>query len=658
MQVAEMSGSNPFLVSGKRSTALGIVLLLGMLLYANSLLNGFVYDDHFQVEHNPYTHSAKYVGKILTSTVWSFQGLEGQTNYYRPLMTLGFLLCNKVFQEFPAGFHVVNVLLNCVVLGLVFLICSKLFNDSTVALLASAIFALHPIHTEVVNWIASVTELELAIFYLASFILFLRLAAVDSRKKLAVASLMWACFVLALLSKEQAMTLALLATLYEHFYRFDRQSTRLAIKLYRYGGFWIIAAAYLIFRGTVLGGLAPVRQHADVNWPQAFLSAFALVAQYVGKLFWPHPLLAFYVFRKSTGLGDPRVLAGLATTALAAALFVFLWKRARNYSFALLWMAVTLLPVLNARWMATNVFTERYLYLPSVGFCALLAGASLFLYRQFAWTSALRWTLASAAVVLGVLAAWEIVSRNPDWHDDRTLLTHTLQIEPHASYMRTDLAVLEWNEYHEEQAEADWRRALSDMPDNTVALSNLGMAELQKKNYPQAEMYLQRAIALRPRYAAPHTHLGEVYAAENQVDRAEAEMLQAVTLYPMSVGARNALAKFYYQQGKLSGAEEQFRASIESEPNAEACDGLGDVYLREKSFDKAEQAWREAVRLSSYDTHAHAALGNLYFATGRTDQAEKEYRDVLLFDPNHPDALQAMRKLRPQEFPAANPQRR
>jgi len=645
-----MSGPNPWLAGEKCSTTLGLLLFLALALYGNTLLNGFVYDDHFQAEQNPYVHSLKYVGKILTTTVWSFQGLEGRTNYYRPLMTLGFIVCNKIFQGFPAGFHVVNVLLNCTVVWLVFVMFSMLLQDHTTALLAAAIFALHPIHTEVVAWIASVTELELTIFYLASFIFFLRFDSLSPRQKTPNAILMAATYVLALLSKEQAVTLVLLVTIYEHFYRSDRATSGLKTKAHRYGGFWIITAAYLVFRFSILGGLAPVRQHADVHWSQAFLSAFALVAQYVSKLFWPHPLLAFYVFHKSAAFSDPRVLAGIGATIAAGVLFVYLCSRARIYSFALLWMAVTLLPVLNARWMATNVFTERYLYLPSVGFCALLAGGFVFLFRAFNRPVALRWAMAAAATILGLLAAGEIVARNRDWHDDMALLTRTLAVEPHASYMRTDFAVLEWNQHHEAQAEADWRRALADMPDNVVALSNLGMAVLQKKQYGEAERYLQQAISLRPNFAAPHTHLGETFAAEGDNARAASELLRAVEINPLSTQTRNALGKFYYQTGNLTGAAEQYRASIESFPNADAWDGLGDFYLRQNSLAEAEAAWREAVRLSTFDLHAHVSLGNLYFAGGRKDQAEKEYRVVLLFDPNDADALRAMRQLRPNEF--------
>ena len=651
----KMSGSYPLLAGRGRSTALGGLLFLALLVYCNTLLNGFVYDDHAQVEQSPYVHSFRYVDKIFTTTVWSFQGLEGKTNYYRPLMTFGYLICNKAFQSFPFGFHVVNVLLNCVVVWLVFLTCSMLFLDEIVALAAAAIFALHPIHTEVVAWVASVPELQMAIFYLGSFIFFLRLGFVPANERTKTRILMCACFVLALLSKEQAMTLAVVATIYEHFYRLDRETTNWKTKVHRYGGFWMIAAVYLVFRVTVLGGLAPVRQHADVSWPQAFLSAFALVGQYVGRLFWPYPFLVFSVFRKSVALSDPRVLAGIGVGVLAVALFIYLWRRARNYSFAVIWMAVTLVPVLNARWMATSVFAERYLYLPSVGFCALLAGGFVFLFRRFAGrVPVLRWTLVTAATVLFVLAAGEIVARNRDWRDDSTLISRTLAVEPHASYMRTDFGVLKWNAHDEAEAERQWRLALADMPDNPIALSNLGLAMLEKKRYDEAAGYLQQAIALRPRFSAPHIHLARVYAARGDTAGAEAELRRAVEIYPMSTRARNALGKFYFEAGNLADAAVQYRASIESQPNEEAWDALGDIYLREGNPGKAEEAWREALQLSTFDGHAHVSLGNVYFTSGREAEAEKEYRVVLLLDPNNTDALRAMRKLHPKEFPAAS----
>ena len=642
-----------FSAAEQRSFALGCLLLVAFAVYANTLRNGFVYDDHHQIEEDPYAQSFKYAGKIFTGTVWSFQGEEGKTNYYRPIMTFGYLLCNKAFQSLPHGFHLVNVLLNCVVVWLIFCVCSMLFLDEGVALIAAGIFALHPIHTEVVAWIAAVTELEMAIFYLGAFILFLRLSLPETKQGRAKI-LMCIFFVLALLSKEQAITLLVVATLYEHFYRSDRSLTSLKMKISRYAGFWIIGSAYLLFRATVLGGLAPVLKHGDVTWPQVFLSAFALAGQYVLKLFWPHPLLAFYVFHKSASITDPRALSGILMAFLAIGLFVFLWRNARNYSFALLWMALTLAPVLNARWMATNAFTERYLYLPSVGFSVLVAGGLAWSFRRLSERASLaRWAYITAAMAVALLAATAVIARNRDWHDDYSLFTQALKVEPHASLVRSDLGVLEWNRQKPDEAERQWRLALVDKPDNVVALANLGLASLEKQRYDEAKAYLQKAIELRPHFAAPHVHLARVYAAQGQDALAETEFRRAVEIYPLSTQARNALGKFYFDHGKFPEAELQYRASTGSLSTPEPWTRLGDIYWRQGNRDQAEKAWRKAEELAPFDTYTHLCLGDVYLATGRQVEAEKEYRAVLLMDPKNAKALEGLGQLKVKLVPAA-----
>jgi Flp pilus assembly protein TadD len=635
----------------KKRTLLGLVLLLAFLAYANTLLYGFVYDDHFQIEGNPYVHNFRYVGRIFTTTVWSFQGAEGQTNYYRPLMTFGYLLCDRMFQSSPLGFHLANLLMNCVVVWLVFAVCAALFGDETISLLAAALFALHPIHTEVVTWIAAVTELDLAVFYLGAFLLFLQLDRHEGKRRIATLALLSGSFVLALLSKEQGITLPVIATIYEHAYRADRKATDWITKLSRYAGLWVIAATYLVFRVVVLRAFAPVTQRAGLSMPEVIMSGLALLGQYVAKLFWPHPLLGYYVFQESKRLDDPRVLGGLAVLLLGALLFVFLWRRARPYSFALVWMAVTILPVLNVRWMAASAFAERYLYLPSVGFCALVAGGGVWLWKQAGELPKVRWALGGAALGLAALATVEIVTRNRDWRDDKSFFTATLAVDPHASYMRTSLAVIEWSEYRQKDAVRNWQAALADKPDNAIAMSNLGMAMIEEKRWDEAEAYLQKAIQLRPRFAGPHGHLGRMYIALERPADAEREFRRAIEISPLNAEARNQLAKFYAQQGRMREAEEQFRTSLDSSITAEALSGLGDTLAGKGASDEAVACWKKAVELSPFDPHLHLALGSAYQSRGSANEAEKEYRAVLMMEPKNEQALKAMHELRPAEFP-------
>src|ERR1700674_601757 len=132
-----------------------ILFLLAFLPYANTLMNSFVYDDGFQVVENPYAHSFRYLRQIFTTNVWSFQGAQGITNYYRPMMTFGYLLTYQIAGLVPFSFHLANIVLNGIVVWLVFLILRR-FSGERVAFIAAGLFALHPIHTEPVAWIAAV----------------------------------------------------------------------------------------------------------------------------------------------------------------------------------------------------------------------------------------------------------------------------------------------------------------------------------------------------------------------------------------------------------------------------------------------------------------------------------------------------------------------
>lgn len=252
-----------------------------VLPYANTLLNSFVYDDITQVTNNPYLQSFHHLGEIFSTTVWSYVGAEGVTNYYRPLMTLGYLVCYQLFGPLAYEFHLMNVALHAAVVLVLFALTRRMFGDRRLAFAAALIFALHPIHTESVAWIAAVTDLELTFFTLLAFWLYLgagRRRAGESRARFLLQhALLAGTFLLALLSKEQALTLPFLATVYEHFYRHDRARTRLTQKVLRYLSLWLLAGAYLGFRVRFFGALAPASAAPKYTRVEALLSSFALL---------------------------------------------------------------------------------------------------------------------------------------------------------------------------------------------------------------------------------------------------------------------------------------------------------------------------------------------------------------------------------------------
>jgi tetratricopeptide (TPR) repeat protein len=635
-----------------RTLLLAALVACATLPYLNILFNGFVYDDDTQLLKNPYVRSFQYLKEIFTRNVWSFRSVNSVTNYYRPMMTLGYLFCYKLFGMRAYGFHLVSLLLHVLIVCLVFVLAERLTGDRVWAFVAGAFFALHPIHTESVDWIAAVTDLELTFFYLLTFGFFLAVARSGGGRSEPILAAMGGTFILALLSKEQAMTLPALATVYEHFYRADRSETNTSQKLARYGLLWLVGVAYLLFRIHFFGALAPAKNLPKLTSEQILLCAVALVGQYVWKLLWPVRLCAFYVFRPSTSPFDPRVLAGLGLLLALAALFLVCWRsRERNVrfvSFAILWFFATLAPVLNAHWVGSNVFTERYLYLPSVAVAwAVGLGASK-LWSRAAARAAQRWALLLAGLVVGGLFAVRIVIRNRDWKNDIVFYNRTLDFSPDAYIILNNLGSFYWDQGAVDKAESTWKRTLAVSPDNPLVLNNLGMVAGKKKQYAEAVKFFQRAVELKPNSLDPHLNLGRVYRVMGLAGPAEVHLREALAISPLDSRVRNELGQLLDQEGRTDEAEDQFRASIRIEPNALAYDFLGMLDIRRGAQEEAERDFRAALSSDESDSDAHFGLGYIYKAEGRKTEALSQYQAGLVKNPTNPQALAAVQELRQQ----------
>ena len=601
-----------------RSWVHTVVLLLivcATLPYANTLQNSFVWDDHVQILHNPYLHSFFYLRKIFTTSVWSFTP-GAVSNYYRPMMSFGYLLCYKLFSFTPWGFHLANLCWHGAVVWLLFFLTLRMYQDRTLAFAAASLFALHPIHTESVAWIAGVTDLQLTFFFLLTFWCFINTARLDGKLS------GWTClatmgsFVLALLSKEQALMLPLLATIYEHFYREDHAETTLTQKLARYGALWLLAAAYVFWRVRILGTFAPTNRFSGLTWGQTLISAVGMVGQYLWKLIWPVRLCAFYVFNQST-LFDLRVLlGGLGGLILCAILFGLLWKHARSSSFGLIWLLATLAPVLNPHWVGHNVFAERYLYLPSVGFCWVAAKGLEYLWvlssRRLVWRTA----AASGLSLVVVLCVLRIVIRNRDWQNDITLATKTLAVSPDAHDIRVALgeAYAEQKDY--DAAEQEYRQVLDLDTDPHVyvrALVDLGSLLATKGQYSQATAFLLRAAEMEQKDGLSRANLGVVYWRIGLMEQAERNLRAAVDLAPEYIPVHVNLGRFYWQKGDRA---------------------------------QAEMVFRKALSIDPFDNSVHLALGELCIEEGRTSEATREYLAVLKTDATNLDAAFALARLK------------
>lgn len=626
------------------------LFLLGFLPYVNTLLAGFVYDDNFQVVANPYAHSFRHLREIFTTTVWSFEGAAGVTNYFRPMMTLGYLLTYQISGLVPFSFHLVNLALNCVAIWLVFVLLRR-FSGERVALIAAGLFALHPIHTEPVAWIAAVTDLQLTVFYLGAFLLYLRLPETERRMRARL--ILGVVFLLALLSKEQAMTLPVLATIFEYFYREDRSATTAWEKLSRIGPLWGVAACYLAVRTFILGGVASVLMRPNLSWHDTLLSSIALLGRYIGKLVWPAHFAAFYVFHPSRGFTDAAVLLGFAGLAACGFLFLLLWKRAHLLSFAFFLIFLPLGPVLNARWMPASVFAERYLYLPSVGFCWLAGWAAVKIWNREG-PPLLHPVARAIPVLVGSLAlvyAARTVTRNRDWTSDEVLFRQALQSQGDASLVRSDLGAVYYNHGDLAEAERQWQEALAYGPTNVFALDNLALLRQHQHRYQESLDYSWRAIRDKPEYTMAHVNFAETLSDLGRSDEAEWQFRVATALTPLSTRAHNAYGQFLFQAGRLEDARNQYERSVEADATTDAYDQLGTIYLTWNDLPRAEQSFRHALAMDNFEFDAHVGLGRVLEVTGHPADALREFEKGLEMNPSDAFAKSAALRLRANSIP-------
>lgn len=700
----------PILKRSRRDSILLVTLVLfACVPYLNILFNGFVYDDDTQILKNPYILSFRYVKPIFTKTVWWFTGGQGGvTNYYRPLMTFAYLLCHQVFGFRAWGFHLVSIVLNAGVVCLLFIVTRRLFRNSTLAFLAAALFALHPIHTEAVDWIADVTDLELALFFLLSFWFFLRLGdagrapltpspspprgrgeinarddppavthrsavpplpymsdgqqesgrgtpwrapTIDTLPSVArregfLQAGMGISFALALLSKEPAATLPFLATFFEYTCRRDRAYTSWLVKLQRYAVLWLVLIAYIAFRVRLLGAFVPSPQRARMPYNEVFFSGISMLGGYFEKMVWPLHLCAYYVFPKDLADFLPGFFAGVAAVAVCALLMVYFWRRDRRLCFGFIWFFILLAPVLNPRWMPLNVYSERYLYLPSAGLCWVAAWAGTRLWEAVGRRSrSSRWALAAAACAVAALFAARIVTRNPVWKNDFRFYTQTLAVSPDAVVMHNNLGIYYADQGNLKAAGEQWNISLRLMPTAPFVLNNMGLWNMKLKHYQQAAAFYEQCLALSPRDEAAHEGLGEVYQKLGIQLRAQSELLKAVALAPLDANARVHLGEVYCSEGQYAEGESQFRAAVRVRPTVRGYTGLGAARWAQGDRSGAQRLFAEAEKLDPGDSRPYVMLGVLDAAAGNIPDAIREYQAGLKIDPANSAARAQLARL-------------
>jgi len=560
MRKNEPSSKDRLFVFGRKETLIFVVFAVFVFLfYANSLFHGFVLDDRAQIEQNPQIRSILNLPKIIFGCAFEAnrQDCVKDSFYYRPIHTLLNLLVYQVSVQ-PWIFHFVNLVVFLFAACLVF-IFSKLFSKNRFfSLLTALLFIIHPIHTEVVNWASAVPELLSFVFVLLSMInyLYYRRTKRPLHLILNVVS-----YFLALLSKESALPIVPLAIFGLDLLLF-RINVKKLLRFEELKKYFLLAGSvvvYFLMRLAAIGGLnnLPTRgNHFSIA--EAINVFFRLFVYCLKGIFFPYPLRFVHYFQISSDLlGLSFILSFLAFLALFL-FFLFLARRKSVLAFFLFCLFIFFLPVYVFFVVAgDNVFAERYLFLPSLGACWLIAYFLSFLWQKDYLIDSQKISSLFAPIlsafqphkkrrifVLGLLiflflSAWLIVfTRNKIWKNNITLFRTTLLQTPQASHIREYLA------------------------DELLAAGDFEAAKTEDEEILKREpeyMYISHVYG----------NLADYYRQKGEPEKAEEYYLKAIEASAdKSYKSYNNLGAFYLERGEYLKALPYFCKAIQIDAGA------------------------------------------------------------------------------------------
>ncbi|MGB2679268.1 MAG: tetratricopeptide repeat protein [Candidatus Acidiferrum sp.] len=529
-----------------------LLLAVAMLVFGNTLLNGFTFDDDPYILHNP----------IVTNL--SVSGLFHPTrasNIFRPVTFATFAFNLAAGGTHPFGYHLLNLLLHAVVTLLLYLVLRKLLESvqqgATIAWVTALLFAVHPIHTEAVASIVGRFELLAVGFLLAAWLLHLR--------DLPVLALV--CFVLALMSKESAVAFVPLAL------AGDYACGKLK-PLARYGWLASVAAAYLALLWKIQGGRFGPRIISFLDNPLAripaslrILNAVRIAWKYVGLHVYPATLSCDYSYNAILlYAGGWHTVIPMVATLLVLALWIWtLWTKRNAWFLAgaiyLLGFAATA----NLIVPTGTIMGERLAYLPSAGFCLL---AALLWLRLENYKRRLAWAM--LAVVVVALATRAVV-RNRDWRDNFSLFSAGVRAVPGSAKMHFALGGEYANRGQLKAALPELQTALLIFPDYPEAMEISGIVQSQLGHDQDARRFFEQGLSMTPRdnpdydfravnLAAQLMKLGENDAALKLLD-------EEIATSPEYSRAWSNRAVIRYQSGDSASAREDAQNAIRLDAN-------------------------------------------------------------------------------------------
>jgi Tfp pilus assembly protein PilF len=555
-----------------------LISFLGIIIYSNSFLGPFQFDDIPSIVNNPFIRDIHHLQNVLgflprrSALYFTFA-----FNYhFNGLNVFGYHLFNL-------GIHLASALLLWKLVLLTF--STPVMKDEkischadVISLLAGLVFVAHPVQTQAVTYIVQRAASMAALFYLASLVFYVKSKLLQTDKAgLSLAKFYYICSLLtaimAMFTKETAITLPLMILLYE----FSFLKTGKNIDWRRLFPFLLticIIPLTMLLTESGPARLQQLRNEPGISPIHYLLTQFRVMVTYIR--------LAFFPFHQNLDYDYPILKNILQLPVLTSLLFLTsillfakcLFSKYRLVSFSIFWFFLALLPE-SSFLPIKDVIYEHRLYLPLAGYSIFIASSSYYLLGRNNFRAM------TIAVTL-VIACYSVLTyqRNEIWKDELTL----------------------------------WDDAVKKSPHKARPYNNRGNILAQQGNFAEAMLDFNKAIAIDPNYANAYYNRGITYTKEGYLTQAVFDYNKAININPEYAKAYNNRGNIYYTQNRFIRAISDYGKAITLNPTlAEAYNDRGNAYCKQGDFIQAISDYNKAIALNPELTAAHNNLIFTYF---------------------------------------------
>jgi len=604
-----------------------------LLFYSNIYNNEFVFDDPDIIVNNKAVHDLTDLKAILTTNYWHDKANAG---LYRPLIFLTYAIDYFLWGKNPAGYHIINIISHILVC-LVFSAILRQFKIRPVAVfIAAVVFAVHPVHTEAVTGIVGRAEVIASLFFCFAWLFFIKgyenagskTRSLKISDKYLLASVI--CYFLSLCSKENSVVFPLIiivTVLYLEPETSLKKMGKLVIPLIPY---CLVFLVYMVIRWKVIGSIGPAgteQYFYGMSSYHVFLTMLRVFARYLRLLMFPTDLICVYRhWDLSTTIYDWRVLLSMGVVLIWLWSALLFFKEKKLWQFFNLSIFICLLPVSNIIRIG-DIMAERFLYLPSAGYCAAFAIVSVKLFEicgEKPITANIKRFFLIYFFIVVIFFGFLTLKRNSQWRNGIVFWKTTIKDISYSYSAYYNLAYSYWEKGYKKKAAQVLRKSLRHKPDHAETRKFLAFIYNELEDYDQAIYQYLILLKTNPHIEDAYSNLALIYMKKKMYDKAVYYCNEGFANVDKKSVIYHALIRIYLNQNDIPKAIDAAQKLIGYDPkDIKGYIRLGDCYDRLKELDKSQYYYIKALSIDNKNLEVLDKTASLFFRRQNYDKALK-----------------------------------